>query len=95
MSAQLVQKRPRGNPRWTTPGYEGDLSEKPTAFELKLTQLRLPNLVIDDNGCVKALDAHVRSRRLRDRSQRNRNSKYIPEPLLEAWRFEPDRQWNE
>ena len=31
---------------------------------------------------------YIRSTRLREWASRNKNSKYIPEPLLEAWGFE-------
>ena len=33
-------------------------------------------------------DQYIRSTRLREWASRNRNSKYIPEHLLEAWGFE-------
>jgi hypothetical protein len=33
-------------------------------------------------------DQYIRSTRLREWARRNKNSKYIPEPLLEAWGFE-------
>jgi len=33
-------------------------------------------------------DQYQRSIRLREWARRNKNSKYIPEPLLEAWGFE-------
>ena len=33
-------------------------------------------------------DQYVRSTRLREWARRNKNSKYIPEALLEAWGFE-------
>lgn len=32
-------------------------------------------------------DQYIRSARLREWVSRNKNSKYIPEPLLEAWGF--------
>jgi hypothetical protein len=35
-------------------------------------------------------EEYVRSTRLREWANRNRNSKYIPETLLEAWGFESD-----
>jgi hypothetical protein len=33
-------------------------------------------------------EQYVRSTRLREWARRNKNSKYIPEPLLQAWGFE-------
>ena len=36
-------------------------------------------------------DQYVQSKRLRDWAWRNRNSKFIPESLLEAWGFEMDQ----
>ena len=33
-------------------------------------------------------DQYQRSLRLREWARRNKNSKYIPEPLLQAWGFE-------
>ena len=35
-----------------------------------------------------APDQYIRSTRLREWARRNKNSKYIPEALLEAWGFE-------
>ena len=36
-------------------------------------------------------DQYVHSKRLREWAWRNRNSKFIPESLLEAWGFETDQ----
>jgi hypothetical protein len=33
-------------------------------------------------------DQYIRSTRLREWARKNKNSKYIPESLLEAWGFE-------
>jgi hypothetical protein len=33
-------------------------------------------------------DQYLRSSQLREWARRNRNSKFIPEPLLKAWGFE-------
>jgi hypothetical protein len=35
-----------------------------------------------------APEQYQRSTRLREWARRNKNSKYIPEPLLQAWGFE-------
>ena len=36
-------------------------------------------------------DQYVHSTRLREWARRNKNSKFIPEPLLQAWGIETDR----
>jgi hypothetical protein len=36
-------------------------------------------------------DQYVHSQRLREWAWRNRNSKFVPESLLEAWGFETDQ----
>jgi hypothetical protein len=36
-------------------------------------------------------DEYVHSTRLREWAQRNKNSKFIPEYLLQAWGFEADQ----
>ena len=47
-----------------------------TSFELVVKEYKLTP------------DQYVRSTRLREWARRNKNSKYIPEALLEAWGFE-------
>jgi hypothetical protein len=36
-------------------------------------------------------DQYVRSIRLREWARQNKNSKFVPEPLLEAWGFEIEK----
>lgn len=50
-----------------------------SAFEKAVKELRLQP------------DQYVQSKRLREWAWRNRNSKFIPESLLEAWGFEMDQ----
>ena len=47
-----------------------------TSFEQIAKEFKLPP------------DQYIRSTRLREWARRNKNSKYIPEALLEAWGFE-------
>jgi len=64
-----------GNPNWGKPEVE-PVVPTVTQFELKARELGL------------LPDQYVRSEALRDWVQRNRNIRYVPEPLLEAWGFE-------
>jgi hypothetical protein len=66
-----------GNPNW---GKEQSLPVVPTVteFERKTTELGLTP------------DQYIRSEPLREWVRANRNSRYVPEPLLEAWGFEID-----
>ena len=66
----------RGNPNWGKP--ETTMQVAPTIPEFEQVVHRL-NLRPEE---------YVRSTRLREWANRNRNSKYIPELLLEAWGFE-------
>ena len=49
-----------------------------TSFEAAVKELKLQP------------DQYVRSTRLREWARRNKNSKFIPESLLQAWGFETD-----
>jgi hypothetical protein len=67
---------PRGNPNWGK-----DQSEAPPAlcaFELKVQELGLTP------------DQLLRSEELRAWAAAHKNTKYIPETLLKAWRLVPD-----
>jgi hypothetical protein len=66
----------RGNPNWGKPEPIGPVVPVPTSFEQVVKEWKL------------APDQYLRSTRLREWARRNKNSKYIPEPLLEAWGFE-------
>ncbi len=66
----------RGNPNWGKPVPPGPAIPAATSFEEAVKKLKLlPAQYVD-------------STRLREWARRNKNSKYIPEPLLEAWGFE-------
>jgi len=64
----------RGNPNWGKPLMVG------------------PPPVIEFERVVREFklrpEQYIRSTRLREWARHNKNSKYIPEPLLEAWGFE-------
>ncbi len=71
----LMAKR-RGNPNWGKPEPIGPIVPTITEFEQVVREYKL------------SPDQYLRSTRLREWARRNKNSKYIPEPLLEAWGFE-------
>jgi hypothetical protein len=66
----------RGNPNWGKPEPIGPVVPTVTSFEQITKEFKLP------------ADQFIRSTRLREWARRNKNSKYIPEALLEAWGFE-------
>jgi hypothetical protein len=66
----------RGNPNWGKPEPIGPVVPTVTSFEQVVKEFKLTP------------DQYIRSTRLREWARRNRNSKYIPESLLEAWGFE-------
>ena len=66
----------RGNPNWGKPEPIGPIVPTVTEFEQVVKEYKLTP------------DQYLRSTRLREWARRNKNSKYIPEPLLEAWGFE-------
>jgi hypothetical protein len=66
----------RGNPNWGKPEPIGPIIPTVTEFEQVVKEYKLTP------------DQYLRSTRLREWARRNKNSKYIPEPLLEAWGFE-------
>jgi len=66
----------RGNPNWGKPEPIGPVVPTITSFEQVVKEYKLTP------------DQYVRSSRLREWARRNKNSKYIPEALLEAWGFE-------
>jgi hypothetical protein len=72
---QLMAKR-RGNPNWGKPEPIGPVVPTVTSFEQVVKEFKLTP------------DQYIRSTRLREWARRNKNSKYIPEALLEAWGFE-------
>jgi hypothetical protein len=71
----IMAKR-RGNPNWGKPEPIGPVTPTVTEFEQVVREYKL------------SPDQYLRSTRLREWARRNKNSKYIPEPLLEAWGFE-------
>src|SRR6266478_10151164 len=72
---EIMAKR-RGNPNWGKPEPIGPITPTITEFELVVKEFKLQP------------DQYLRSTRLREWARRNKNSKFIPEPLLEAWGFE-------
>src|SRR5947209_19264333 len=72
----LHMAKRRGNPNWGKPEPIGPVIPIVTSFEQAVKEFKLTP------------DQYLRSTRLREWARRNKNSKYIPEPLLEAWGFE-------
>jgi hypothetical protein len=66
----------RGNPNWGKPDLVGPVFPTITEFEKAIHDFKLQP------------DQFIRSTRLREWARHNKKSKYIPEPLLEAWGFE-------
>jgi hypothetical protein len=66
----------RGNPNWGKPEPIGPVVPTVTSFEQVVKEFKLTP------------DQYIRSTRLREWARHNKNSKYIPEALLEAWGFE-------
>jgi len=69
----------RGNPNWGKPVPFGPLLPTASAFEEAVKELKLRP------------EQYVQSKSLREWAWRNRNSKFVPESLLEAWGFEMDQ----
>jgi len=69
----------RGNPNWGKPVPFGPVIPALSAFEEAVKELKLQP------------DQYVHSKRLREWASRNKNSKFIPESLLEAWGLETDQ----
>jgi hypothetical protein len=66
----------RGNPNWGKPEPNGPVVPAITEFEQITREFDLQP------------DQYIRSTRLREWAGHHKNSKFIPEPLLEAWGFE-------
>ncbi len=66
----------RGNPNWGKPEPIGPVVPTVTSFEQIVKEFKI------------SPEQYIRSTRLREWARRNKNSKYIPEALLEAWGFE-------
>ncbi len=72
----IFMAKRRGNPNWGKPEPIGPVVPTITSFEQVVKEYKLTP------------DQYIRSTRLREWARRNKNSKYIPEALLEAWGFE-------
>jgi hypothetical protein len=70
----------RGNPNWGKAVPYGPVVPTLTSFEEAVKQLKLQP------------DQYVHSTRLREWARRNKDSKFIPESLLQAWGFENTKQ---
>jgi hypothetical protein len=66
----------RGNPNWGKFEPAGQVIPTITEFEKTTHEFSLQP------------DQYIKSTLLREWAGRNKNSKFIPEPLLEAWGFE-------
>jgi hypothetical protein len=63
----------RGNPNWGKPEMNGAVVPTVTEFQRVVRDFNLQP------------DEYINSTQLREWASRNKNSKYIPEPLLRAW----------
>ncbi|MGA2371616.1 MAG: hypothetical protein ABSG11_13205 [Candidatus Korobacteraceae bacterium] len=76
----------RGNPNWGKPEPIGPVVPTITEFEQVVKEFKLqPDQYIRS---TRLREWARNSTRLREWARKNKNSKYIPEPLLEAWGFE-------
>ena len=66
----------RGNPNWGKPEMNGPVTPTITEFEQVTREFNLQP------------HQYITSTRLREWASRNKNSKFIPEPLLQEWGFE-------
>lgn len=66
----------RGDSNWGKPEPQGPVIPTSTAFKHVTREFKLQP------------DHYIRSTRLREWASRNKNSKYIPKPLLVTWGFE-------
>jgi hypothetical protein len=73
-----MAKRRAGNPDWGKGKPIGPVPATITEFERVVKKLMLQP------------DQYVRSTLLRKWARKKKDSKYIPEPLLQAWGFEID-----
>ena len=69
----------RGNPNWGKPDPMGPVIPNITEFQHVTQEFKLQP------------HQYVRSTRLREWARHNKNSKFVPESLLEAWGFEIDK----
>ena len=70
----MTPRKRRGNPNWGKPDIMlGSVPVVQTEFEKAIERFGLKP------------DQYIRSTRLREWARKNRATKYIPEPLLEAW----------
>ncbi len=69
----------RGNPNWGKAVPFRRVLPTATSFEEAVKKLKLHP------------DQYVHSTPLREWARRNKNSKFIPESLLEAWGLKPDQ----
>jgi hypothetical protein len=74
-----AMKKYRGNPNWGKSVSQPIAAIEPTSFDLMVRELKLEP------------HEYARSLRLREWAARNKNSKYIPENLLEVWEMELDQ----
>jgi hypothetical protein len=68
--------RRRGNPNWGKADQQGPVVIVPSSFEQ----------IVEEFGLTP--EQYVSSTRLREWVRLNKNSKYVPETLLEEWGFE-------
>lgn len=69
----------RGNPNWGKPDVIGPVIPTITEFDRATHEFKLQPA------------QYIRSTRLREWARHNKNSKFVPEQLLEAWGFEIER----
>jgi hypothetical protein len=68
----------RGNPNWTNPLRQNSVQARANGFDEMVRDLGL------------SVDEYETSTELKEWVRKNRNEKYVPPELLEAWQFLTD-----
>ena len=96
-SGKLKCSHPGGCCRWCAKARNTATWQSVVETRIGASRSRFPAPVVPYHHLVRAggegvqtdlPDQYLRSTRLREWARRNKNSKYIPEALLEAWGFE-------
>ena len=69
-------KKKRGNPNWGKPDIHSTTPIQPNSFEQVVRKLRL------------SPDQYAGSVQLKEWARKNKDQKYVPSDLLEAWDFD-------
>jgi hypothetical protein len=74
----MDRRRRRGSPNWTNPLSQNSVQARATGFDEIVRDLGL------------SIDEYKTSTELKEWVRKNRDEKYVPPELLEAWEFSVD-----